>query len=262
MSDDSVYSLPLLAGYPEDAIRIPDHSGEPYVAVLERLHRELSPKTYLEIGAQNGQSLALARCPSIAIDPDFRIASNVFPGKRSCHLFQMSSDDFFANYDPTKVLNGRLDFAFLDGMHWFEFLLRDFINTERHANPNSIIALHDCVPLDTYSVRRNIHDTANQEISRHPEWWAGDVWKTLYILRRYRPDLKIYVFDAPPTGLVLITCLDPNSNFLQQNYFHIVEESVEMNLADIGVSEFAQSVSIRSTLSLSSRSDIHKLFWL
>jgi hypothetical protein len=241
---------------------MPDHGGEPYVAVLGRLHRELCPKTYLEIGAQHGQSLALARCPSIAIDPEFRITTNVFIGKRSCHLFQMGSDEFFANHDPTRILNGRVDLAFLDGMHWFEFLLRDFINTERHANPNSIIALHDCVPLDIYSVRRNIHDTANIEVSRHPEWWAGDVWKALYILRRDRSDLRIYVFDAPPTGLVLITGLDPANDLLRQKYFRIVEEMQEMHLSDIGVSGFARSLSIRPTSSLRERSAISNFFWL
>ena len=260
MPDNSVYSLNPTAELAD--LQIPDHQGEPYIAVLDRLHRNLSPKTYFEIGSQAGQSLALARCASLAVDPDFRIASNVFAGKPVCHLFQMGSDDFFASHDPTQILNGRIDLAFLDGMHWFEYLLRDFINTEPYTKPNSIIALHDCVPLDSYSVRRSIHDTTNQEVSQHPEWWAGDVWKVLYILRQYRPELKIYVFDAPPTGLVLITGLDPSSTLLKENYFRIVEEMKDKNLADIGVSRFAESLSVRSTSSLTSRSDISKLFWL
>jgi hypothetical protein len=186
----------------------------------------------------------------------------VLTGKRTCHFFQMTSDQFFADHDPTLILNGRIDFAFLDGMHWFEFLLRDFFNTERHCNPNSVIALHDCVPLDIYSARRTIRETAYREVSRHPEWWAGDVWKVLHILRRHRPDLKVHVFDAPPTGLALITRLDPGNDVLRQNYFQIVEEMQEVKLADIGVAKFAESLAIRPTSLLRERSNISKLFWL
>jgi hypothetical protein len=52
MSDKSAGSVPLVAGYPDDAVRIADHGGEPYVNVLDRIHRHLSPRTYLEIGTQ------------------------------------------------------------------------------------------------------------------------------------------------------------------------------------------------------------------
>ncbi len=253
---------PLLAGYPDDAVRIPDHSGADYVTVLGWLHQHLKPKTYLEIGTQHGHSLSLAHCSSIAIDPEFGIAADVLTGKPVCHLFQMGSDEFFASHDPAELLNARIDFAFLDGMHWFEFLLRDFINTERYVNRNSVIALHDCVPPDIYSARRDMHSTVNREVSRHSEWWAGDVWKTLYILRQHRPDLKIHVFDAPPTGLALVTRLDPDNDSLRRNYYQIVEEMRAVKLEDIGLTKFAESLSIQPTSLLRYRRDASTMFWL
>ncbi len=33
-------------------------------------------------------------------------------------------------------------------------------------------------------------------------YWTGDVWKLIPILQRYRPDLQLTLFDAPPSGLV------------------------------------------------------------
>ena len=155
--------LALIEGYAEDAIRIPDHTGDNYRTVLERLHSALHPSTYLEIGTHAGASLSLARCSSIAIDPKFALETNVFGGKRRCHLFQMASDEFFAEYDPICLFGRPIQFAFLDGMHWSEFLLRDFINTEKFSSNNSVIAIHDCIPLDIYSARRNVNDTKHRD---------------------------------------------------------------------------------------------------
>jgi hypothetical protein len=40
-------------------------------------------------------------------------------------------------------------------LHWFEFALRDFINVEKNANKKSIIAVHDILPKDEITSRRN-----------------------------------------------------------------------------------------------------------
>ena len=48
----------------------------------------------------------------------------------------MTSDDFFASHDLAQVLGGRpVDLAYIDGMHQFEFALRDFMNLERYVGP-------------------------------------------------------------------------------------------------------------------------------
>jgi hypothetical protein len=57
-----------------------------------------------------------------------------------------------------------------------------------------------------------------------PGAWTGDVWKVLPILKKFRPDLKVALFDCPPTGLVACTNLDPNSTVLTEAYDQIIAE--------------------------------------
>src|SRR4051794_28213103 len=106
--------------------------GTYYTDFLANLLDKRKPRTYLEIGSESGASLALPQCASIAIDPHFMLAQDVVQGKPICLLFQQTSDQFFAERDPSSLLGGPLDIAFIDGLHLFEVALRDFINVERH----------------------------------------------------------------------------------------------------------------------------------
>ena len=40
-----------------------------------------------------------------------------------------------------------VDLVFIDGLHLFEFALRDFFNAEAWCSRTSTIVLHDCVPI-------------------------------------------------------------------------------------------------------------------
>ncbi|HEY5300648.1 MAG TPA: hypothetical protein VIJ55_08235 [Acetobacteraceae bacterium] len=122
---------------------MPDHVGELYTWALKELHDQLRPDTYFEIGTATGDTLALADCTSIAVDPAFRVARDVVGKKPACCLFQLTSDEFFARHDLGGLLGKPVSMAFLDGMHHFEFLLRDFINTEKHCRAPRRIRFSD-----------------------------------------------------------------------------------------------------------------------
>lgn len=200
--------------------------GLPYFDFLSALHETLTPAWYLEIGTQKGRSLARARCPSIAIDPEFMIEGNVAGLLPEVHFFQQPSDDFFASGFLRR--NGIvIDLAFLDGMHLFEYLLRDFINCERHASPGAIFALHDCLPWNANMAER---DRALADFNA----WTGDVWKILPILRAFRPDLVVTVADCAPTGLVLVANLDSASTVLADSYEAIVAEMTPVTIDGFG----------------------------
>ncbi len=238
-----------------------DHDGDDYSIVLDRMHRFVRPTAYFEIGVADGASLALAKCSSIGIDPRFAIARPVLDGKPSCHFYQMTGDQFFRQYDPKDILKSPIDMAFLDGMHWFEVLLRDFINTEKNCKFNSVILLHDCLPTDEYVGRRDEDDRRLRGRSVHPDWWAGDVWKTLAILLKARPDLCFRLFNAPPTGLVAITRLSPSSTLLGDQYFELVDEYKNKTLTDFG-DEFYANLEILDSRQYVQTSSLSSLFWL
>ena len=207
-----------------------------YLPWLEQLHRRLRPRVYLEIGTESGASLAYADCLSIAVDPRFRLEGDVMGARPELHLFQGTSDAFFAG-GLLDRLGLRIDLAFLDGMHLFEYLLRDFLNTEPHMQPDGTMLLHDCVPFDAAVADRD-WDRARTAS------WTGDVWKLIPILREYRPDLTVQVLDLAPTGLVVVTGLDPQNTVLRDRQDEIVARYAAVTLDSYGLDRFSRNVAL------------------
>ena len=206
-------------------VSYPDHQGEGYLQVLDRLHRALRPRGYLEIGTQHGEALSVVGCPAVVVDPHMLLSETVIRLKRELFLFRMSSEAFFERHDPTRYLSGPVDLAFLDGPNLlFEIVLRDFINVERHASRRSVVLIHDVVPPEIYMAGRDLLDDFHRSRSSHPTWWSGDVWKVVGVLQEYRPDLTIDLLDASPTGLALIQGLDSASRILAEQYDRIVAQ--------------------------------------
>lgn len=241
---------------------VPLLTGPRHEQILGALHLNLKPRTYLEIGVEHGETLALAHCPSIGIDPAMQIDQQAIGDKSACLLYRMPSDRFFETHDPAALLGDRIDFAFLDGMHLFEFLLRDFMNVERSCRRNSLIVLHDCVPTDPYLARRHRQDESLRGITRIPGGWCGDVWKTVLILRKYRPDLRIYSFDSALTGMVIVTNLDPESQVLGENYAEAVEMFAPLELRDYGLKRYIDELALKDARLLADPVHLAHYVWL
>ncbi len=197
--------------------------GVPYLEFLAALHTHLAPRTYLEVGTETGESLAVAGCDAIAVDARFALQAGATGNRKRTFFFQMPSDTFFATEDVTRLLGSPVDIAFLDGMHRFEFLLRDLIGAEAACHSRSLILLHDCLPLNPRMALRQYRPGDSSE-GETIYFWTGDVWKLLPILGEYRPDLRLHVLDCPPTGLVAITRVDPTSRILADCYYDIVDQ--------------------------------------
>jgi len=193
-------------------------SDQPYFELLDRIHQHLVPRTYFEIGVSTGRSLTLVLPGTIAIGVD-PAPNPIFPIRRGTRIFHQTSDEFFSQHDLQALFGGLpLDLAFIDGMHHFEFALRDFMNLERSSNPETTVLVHDCLPIDEVTAERE----------RCTQVWSGDVWRLIVLLREWRPDLDIAVIDSGPTGLGLIRSLDRNSTVLQSHYDEIVEQYLAM----------------------------------
>jgi hypothetical protein len=197
-------------------LRKKEENGADYYSLLPRIHSFLKPAAYAEIGIRDGVSLRMATTAKavVGIDPAPQIEGRLAASTR---IFTMTSDDFFASRSLTTELRGKpFDLAFIDGMHLFEFALRDFINLERASAPRSTILVHDCYPVD--------RTTAERE--RTTQIWSGDVWKLIICLKKYRPDLRISTVDVPPTGLGVIRGLDANSEVLSSRLDDLCEEFI------------------------------------
>jgi len=195
--------------------------GVDYRDVLPLIHTTLAPEIYLEIGVYRGSSFQHARGADIAIGVDPNLDHFDDRHREWGHLFEMTSEDFFAA-DHLEDLAGerRIDLAFIDGMHLFEYALRDFVRVEKRSHADSIVLIHDVVPA---------HAKAGARM-RETGLWMGDVWKALVALARHRPDLDISVIDAGPSGLGVIKRLDPDSTLLYDAFRGIVESLIEQPL--------------------------------
>src|SRR6185295_576515 len=193
--------------------------GEDYFDVLSRILKATKPRTYLEIGVDVGNSLKLVKAPTLAIgiDPEPKIDFALEPNQR---VFAETSDAFFAGHDVRAEFDGLpIDLAFIDGMHHFEFALRDFANVERHCTPQSTILIHDVYPLDRVTAERE----------RLRTFWSGDIWRLIVLLKKVRPELSVHTIATAPTGLAVVRNLNPGSRLLLERHDQLVREYLALD---------------------------------
>ena len=188
-----------------------------YLEFLSRVHELLQPRSYLEIGVRNGDSIALSKAKSIGVDPAYKISEEIQLGP-NVTLREATSDDFFAEPDPLAPFDEpTVDLAFIDGLHLYEYVLRDFMNTEKYAAPGSVIIFDDILPRKTVEAARD----------RETRAWTGDVWKIIPTLTRLRPDLVCLQVGTQPTGLLVVLGADPTSTVLNASYDDLLKQYVD-----------------------------------
>lgn len=227
------------------------HEGLVYTEFLPSLIIKREVQTYLEIGVHKGFCLAgVSVQHAIGVDPNFELQVDPTRNKKHLELHKMTSDRFFRELSKSPAKQFEVDLAFLDGMHLFEYLLRDIYNVERFCSKAAMIVLHDALPFDEHMISRTDTGVA----------WTGDVWKVIPILERYRPDLQISLIDCAPTGLVCLTNLDSSSTVLASNYHKIVREFSEMPNDLATLNDFYEGRNIMSAKSVLSGFD-HTLYF-
>jgi SAM-dependent methyltransferase len=203
-----------------DDAQVETRNGERrYVEVLRDLHAIVKPKLYLEIGVRKGSSLALANCPAVAVDPDphpqLALGDKV-------QFYRCTSDDFFFFHAET-ALDRPVGLAFIDGMHLAEFVYRDFMNVERVMHRNGVIVVDDVFPNHPVQASR----------TRQSQVWTGDVWRFAEALAEKRPDLKLTWFDTEPSGLLVISRLNPKSRAMWEDYNKAIRRLDESASAEV-----------------------------
>jgi hypothetical protein len=205
--------------------RLAEHAmpGPGYRHALAAIHAQLKPRTYLEIGVSSGATLELAHTATraLGVDPEPKLKKPPGPNAR---IYALPSDDFFSEVDVAKELDGLpVDLAFIDGMHLFEFALRDFIAIEPLCSHTSTVLVHDTYPLNRVTAARE----------RTTQFWSGDIWRLVLVLKKYRPDLAVHTIAAVPTGLTVIRNLDPGSRILKERLASIIAEFLALDYATL-----------------------------
>lgn len=140
--------------------------------IINLLIKKINAKKYLEIGIYKGINFTSINCDyKVGVDPDLNTIAT----------HHMTSDEFFKQ--NTEIF----DIIFIDGLHYFEQVLRDIINSLDILNPGGYIICHDMNPeKKEYQV---IPRTSNPP-------WTGDCWKAFVTLRQISENLEMFVVNT------------------------------------------------------------------
>jgi hypothetical protein len=72
---------------------------------LSGVHAALTPRSYVEIGINDGRGLARSRARTIGVDPDYKITAEF---DCDVQMVRRTSDEFFAQPDPIARFRERL----------------------------------------------------------------------------------------------------------------------------------------------------------
>ena len=205
--------------------------GINYLTVLKKLH-ERKYECYFEIGSRTGSSLELSQSPSVGIDPYFQLKGNIVGKKDFCLLFQEKSDQFFEK-SLNKFPEIKCELGFIDGMHLFEYALKDFINLNKISSLDPVFLFHDPMPWSYEMVTRNF-----ESLPQNADW-VGDIWKLITIFIELGMKDQVSVLTAAPSGLLAVVNPDQEAIFqLEKNFDDIVHRWKDISLEGFGIGNF------------------------
>ena len=138
------------------------------IQIIQTLINKKKYNHYLEIGTYKDEVFSQIKCKKkIGVDP-------VSGGN-----IRMTSDDFF------KINKSKFDLIFIDGLHTYNQVKKDILNSIKFLNKDGIILLHDCLP-DNYFAHAIPRSIIN---------WNGDVWRA-FVEIRTKENLDSYCCNA------------------------------------------------------------------
>ena len=197
--------------------------------VIQKIINKIKARTYVEIGIRYGTVFLKVKAKrKIGVDPAYRIS--FFKKILYCkdlfrnQYFKKTSDAFFEE-NAQIFEEGKIDVAFIDGLHTYPQSLEDVKNCLKYLSPGGVIIMHDCNPTSEAMAAPSFETF--QKMPSGGKAWCGDVWKTIVYLRSQYPNLNTFVLDAD-YGLGIITRGD------QENKLSYTPEEIEkMSYSDL-----------------------------
>ena len=124
--------------------------------LIKRIIKEKKFNSYLEIGCDDDYSFS-------QIEVEKKIGVDPYSGGN----YKGTSDEFFLKNSEC------FDCIFIDGLHEYDQVYKDIINSLKFLNKGGIILLHDCLPASVHQ----------QAVPRYKKIWNGDVWKAIVNIR-------------------------------------------------------------------------------
>ena len=125
--------------------------------LIEYLINKYKYSDYLEIGCDQDQLFSKVRIKNkTGVDP-------ISGGN-----IRKTSDEFF------RENKNKFDIVFIDGLHTYNQVKKDILNSINCLKEEGIVLVHDCMP-DSLS---------KQAVPRYRMSWNGDVWKAIVDLRQ------------------------------------------------------------------------------
>jgi glycosyltransferase involved in cell wall biosynthesis len=207
----------------------------PYNTLYDERHKIINKYTdinsnYLEIGIEYGYTFNKTHfLNKTGVDPDPK-----FEASNGQTIFKVTSDDYFDTLNKNVTINN-IDVIFIDGMHHYENVVKDFNNSVKILPSNGIIFIDDCIPLNYNEQlkipRKHYFDNG---ILKYGEEWTGDVWKVMYhLLLHYNDKFKYqYFHNTNYRGIIMIKILEPfeisNELTIDYEYFNDFNNYLEL----------------------------------
>ncbi len=156
-------------------------------SIIQKIINTKNFQSYLEIGCDQNELFSKVNIKKkIGIDPN------------SGGTHKMTSDIFFKNNSD------KFDLIFIDGLHVYDQVKKDILNSLDVLNEKGFILLHDCFPLKYL----------DQAVPRAQKHWNGDVWRAILESRTYD---KVNTFVGAFDNGVGLIFKKKNENQLKMN---------------------------------------------
>jgi len=180
------------------------------------LNKEIN---YLEVGVNQGQTFMTVNAKNKwGVEPAPTFSLRNLP--KGIKIFKEKSDSFFAKLSSDVLF----DVVYLDGLHeWFQ-TYRDLINSLNVTSKDCFIVIDDVIPTDNFSgIPNQIKALKSRWRSGLTGWnWHGDVYKILFALDEFHPELKtITIYDLGGNSQLIVMKKDRS-----QLIFNLKKEAV------------------------------------